>query len=55
MQTALLMTALHSSVQDDENEVQHDFSGHMTPLAQTSASHEADGIVSSTITFLVSR
>ena len=52
MQKALLMAPLHSLDQDDKNEVQHDFIGYVTPLAPASASHDADGIVNSTTTFL---
>ena len=53
MQTALLMPTLHSLCQDDQKEVQHYFFGHVTSLAP--ASHNANGTVNSTITFLMSR
>ena len=53
METALLIGPLHSSGQDDQNEVQYDVFGNVTPLA--SASHDADGIVNSTNIFLVSK
>ena len=49
MQTALLTAPLHSLDQDDQNKVQHDFSGHVTSLAQVSVSHDTDGIVNSTL------
>ena len=55
MQPALLMALLLFLCQDDQNEVQHDFFGHVTLLAPASASHDADGIVNSTITFVKSR
>ena len=55
MQTALLMVPLHSLGKGDQNEVQFDFIGQVTSLAPSSASHNADGIVNSTITFLMYR
>ena len=39
---------------DDQNEVQHDFLDHVTPLAPALTSHDTDSIFSETITFLVS-
>ena len=47
------MAPLHSIYQEDQNEVQHDFLGHVIPLA--SAAHDADGVVSSTTAFPRSR
>ena len=55
MQMVLLMTPLHSLGQDDQNKVQHDFFGQVTPLAPVSVSHGANGIVQGIITFLRSR
>ena len=55
MQTASSIAPLHRLGQDDQDEVQPDFSGHVTPLAVASASLHTDGIVSSTITFHRSR
>ena len=51
----MLMASLHSTGQDDRNEVQHDFSGHVMPLALELASHNAVSILNVTITFLRSR
>ena len=42
-------------VQDDENEIQHDFFGNLTLFALASASCDDNGIVSSTIAFIKSR
>ena len=53
MQTALLMASLYSLGQDYQNEVQQDFFGHVTALAPASESHDVDGIVNITITFLI--
>ena len=39
--------------QDDKYQVQHDFSGHVMPLAPVS--HAADSIINGTIAFLTSR
>ena len=41
--------------QDDRSEVQHDFLGHMMPLALASVSCDANSIVNGTITVLRSR
>ena len=49
------MAALHFLGQDDENEVKHDISGHVIPLAPVSVSHNATSIVNGTIAFLKSR
>ena len=46
------MAPLHSLDQDIQNEVQHGIFGQVTPLAPALASHDADGIVNGTITFL---
>ena len=45
----------HMSGQDDWNEVQNDFSGHVMPLAPIVASHDGLSIVKGTTTFLRSR
>ena len=47
------VASLNSLAQDDRNEVQHDFFGHMTPLALMPALHDADSIVNGTIPFLL--
>ena len=49
------MASLHTFGQDDRNEVQHDFSGHVMPLALVLASHDAVSIPNVAITFLRSR
>ena len=54
-QTALLMAPLHCLGKNDQNEVQYDFFGHVTPMTMASTSHFADGIVSLTITLLMFR
>ena len=41
--------------QDDRNEVQHEISGHVIPLALMLASHDAISTVKGTTTFLTSR
>ena len=51
----ILMAPLLSLSSGDQNEVQHDFLGHVIPLASALASHDADCIVNATITFLMSR
>ena len=55
MLTASSMVPLHSLGQDNQNEVQHDFFDQLKPLAPASESHNAGGIVNSTITILMSR
>ena len=42
------MVKLYKLTQDDQNEVQHDFFGHIMPLT----SHNGNGIVNGTITFV---
>ena len=54
MQTALLVAPLYLLGHDDKNEVQHDFFGYVTPLAPAPALHDAEGIVISSIIFLMS-
>ena len=41
---------IHSIGQDERNEVQHDFTGHMMPLAYVS--YDADSVFTGTIEFL---
>ena len=45
MLTVLSMAPLHFKGQENGNEVQHDFIGHMTPLASVSVSYDADTII----------
>ena len=52
---ALSMATLPFWGQGNQNEGQHDYFGHMTPLALAWASHDADGISYYIITFLKSR
>ena len=49
------MASLHSLGQDDRNEVQHDLSCHVMPLALILASHVSISIVKETATFLTSK
>ena len=37
-------SVMHLLAQDDQNEVQHNFFGHATPLALVVASHDVNGI-----------
>ena len=55
MLMVLSMVPLHLLGQDDRNEVQHDLSGNVMPLALMFASHDAISIVKGTTTFLTSR
>ena len=55
MQAALLMPPLFSWGQDDQNEVQNYFSGHVKPLVSVSAPHDAYCIISGTTELLRSR
>ena len=45
------IASLYSLGQHDRNEVQHDFSCHVTPVALLLASHDALNILNVTITF----
>ena len=53
MLMALSKEPLHSLHKDNQNEVQHDLFGHTTQFAPALASHDADGIVNGTTTFLM--
>ena len=53
-QMASSVAPLHFLVQDDQNEMQHDFFSHLTLLALASASCDATGIVNNTIVFITS-
>ena len=55
MPMELAIALLHSLCQADQNEVLHEFLGHVTPLAPAMASHDVDSIVNGTITFLMSQ
>ena len=55
MPMALSMVPFHFLGQDEQNEVQHNIFGHVMPLLLASASHDADGIINSTIVFFRSR
>ena len=46
------MAALCSLGHDNENEVQHNYFGHVTPLATALASCDADSVVNGTNAFL---
>ena len=46
------LAQLHLLARDDQTEVQHDFYGHVMPLEQVLASHDANGIVNGTIVIL---
>ena len=46
---------LYSLGQDDQNKVQHDFFGHVTPFVSALASHDVDSVINGTILFLRSR
>ena len=52
---ALSLAQMDLLVQDDQNEVQHDFFGHLVPLALVLVSHNVKGIINGTIAFLRSR
>ena len=52
MLIVLLMAQLHLLAQDDQNEEQHDFLGHVMPLAPVLTSHNVSGIVNGTIIFI---
>ena len=55
MPIAATMALLHSLGRDDWTEVQHDCSGHVTPLPWVSVSCDADDMMNGTITFFRSR
>ena len=42
-----------NGTKDDQNEEQHDFLDHMTPLAPALASHDAGSFVNGIITFFL--
>ena len=44
---------LHLLIQDDQNEVKYDFFSHLTLLALTSASCDANGTISTTTVFIL--
>ena len=46
------MAPLYSLGEDDQNEIQHDFFGHLMPLALALTSCDADSIINGTIAFL---
>ena len=46
---------IHFLDQDNQNEEQHDFFGHVMPLVLASVSCDADNVISHTIAFLISR
>ena len=48
----MLIAPMHSLSQDDENDVQHDFSDHVTPLALVSVYCDAKVIISGTTAFV---
>ena len=43
---------MHSLGQDDQNDLQHDFFGHVTLLTLAWALHDADSIANGTTAFL---
>ena len=47
------MAPLHSLHQENQNEVQHDLFGYMTPLALALASHDGKSIVNDMTAFLM--
>ena len=49
------MVPLHKLGQDDQNEMQCDIFGHVTPLVLALAPHDTESVVNGTITFLRSR
>ena len=49
---ALSVVPLHSLSQDDQNGVQHDIFGNVTPLVTTLESHDTDGVINGPIAFL---
>ena len=53
--TGSSMAPLYLLGQDKQNEVQHDFSGHVMLLVLTLASSDVVGIVNGTIAFVISR
>ena len=55
MLIVLSMAPLHSLGQDDENEVQHNLSVHVMPLALASVSNDANSIINGTTTSLMLR
>ena len=55
MWTAPSMTPLHSLGQVDQNDIQVDYFGHVTPLGPALASCDADSVVNGTTAFLSSR
>ena len=55
MPMALSMAPLYSLGQDDENEVQHDIFGHVTPLVQLTVYLDTDRFVNGTTALLRSR
>ena len=54
MLKALSAAPLHSSGQNNQNEVQHDLFGHVVSLALALASTDADSVINDMITFLSS-
>ena len=52
---ALTMVSLHLLGQDDQNEVQHNIFGHVTPLAPLPMSYNTDDIIDGISKFLTSR
>ena len=55
MSTVSSMVPFHLLVKDDHNEMQHDFSRYVMPLAPVLTSYEANGIVNGTIPLFISR
>ena len=49
------MAPLNFLGQDNQNEMQHDFFGHMMLLALALMSHGADGVINGSVAFLRSR
>ena len=46
------MILSHLLAQDDQNEVQHDIFGHITPLVPALVSCDANSVVNGNITFI---
>ena len=46
------VTALHSLGQDDQNEVPHDFFGHVIPMVLALALRDINGVINATTEFL---
>ena len=53
MPKASSVEPLHLFCHDDQNEVQHGFFGHVTPLALAITSYHVDGIVNSNTAFVM--